>query len=297
MRPNLRRPEFTSDLAKMFARRKKTRRKVLLEKGFESAWEIPTIRSKALLPSQQKIPVTNNLGSTLGIREGEKIIMFAGYVGDWAKALSKTTRLTYTDINQGISDFVKKHKKGSIGKFKTIAGESIPQRPNVYDWSFSYEPIPLIGQGTLRITLARSLLNIKGGKLVFSHEFRHCAKEAFEGNAKKLESVYGAKVDLEQVEINSHDPNKLNFKNPKKRKFSLITIRTNDKIRKQVFLDLRILNAVDKAIFYGQSLTISQIAKRFRVSKIEAIRSISRLEDLLEQKQKGLLYRVISIHV
>lgn len=297
MRPNLRRPEFHGSLVKSLKRKNPTRRKLLLAKGEQFAWTVPEIYFKSRLPTQGLIPVKKDLTKNLGINAGEKVVVFAGYLGDWAKALSKETRLVYTDINSEIKSFVKRNKKGSIARFKTISGESIPQRSRIYDWSFSYEPIPLIMQGTLKITLARSLLNNKGGKIVFSDGFKSSSKEAWEKHVKPLENIYGAKVDLQKIQLEVHDPIKPNLKNVMNEKFSLITIRTNDKIRKQVFLDLRILNAVDKAVFYERKLTISQIAKNFRVSRIEVIRSISRLEELLGQKQKGFLYRVISAHV
>ena len=54
---------------------------------------------------------------------------------------------------------------------------------------------------------------------------------------------------------------------------------------------MRILNAIDKE----SSMTIAQIAKKFKISKLEVINSIKRIEALTEETQKGIPLTLIKL--
>ncbi len=153
----------------------------------EALWKV---RKDTKSTSQSLIPKDPHLLQKLGIQKGEKIIYFMGCYGDWAKAISKQTHLTYTDATRSIIDFAKEKNKGNIKQFKLITAEMAPQRPMIYDWSFSYEPIPLLAAKTLKLNLTRSLLNKKGGKIIFSEVFDDSAESAMEKHAKLVVLIF-----------------------------------------------------------------------------------------------------------
>ncbi|HNV01184.1 MAG TPA: hypothetical protein PKK60_02030 [archaeon] len=288
MKPKLRRPEFHAmgpDLYKLIRQKANTRKKMLAEEGRHISWVMPDWYDRRELPSQDYIPVEKNLATKIGMNKGEKVLVFAGYLGDWAGGLSHETRLTYTDLNHTFKEFVRKQKRASISKFKVIAGESVPQRPKIYDWSFSFEPIPLVNSGTMSVSLARSLLNNKGAKIIFSPMYEVESAECWSKYVKNLSKIYGVEVDYSRIPLNSQRARSyFGISSPSIRKFDLMTIHTNPIARKKAFLDLRLLNVVDKANFYASGISTIQLAKRFRVTHREVMESVKRLELLLGQK-------------
>jgi hypothetical protein len=288
MRPKLRKPEFhsmTPDLYKLLRVNANTRKKMLVAEGKHLAWSMPEWYDKRDLPSQEHIPVEKNLATKIGMHKGEKVLVFAGYLGDWAGGLSHETKVTYTDLNHTFKEFVRKQKRASINRFKVIAGESIPQRMRIYDWSFSYEPIPLINAGTMSISLARSLLNNKGAKIIFSPMYEIESAECWSKYIKPLSKIYGVEVDYSRIPLNSQRARGHFGISPEVvKKFDLMTIHTNPVARKKAFLDVRLLNAIDKANFYGSGVSTRALAKRFGVTHREAIESVRRLQLLLGQK-------------
>ncbi len=297
MRPKLRRPEFEKmqpDLYKQLRATANTRKKMLVEQGRHISWVMPEWVDRRHLPAQEHIPAEKDLATKIGMKKGDKVVVFAGFLGDWAGGLSNQTRVTYTDINPKFKKFVKNQKRAVISRFKTIPGESVPQRMQIYDWSFSFEPIPLLMQGTLGVSLARSLMNNRGAKMIFGENYSIEASDSWTQYVKPLKEIYGAEIDFSLIDLNTHVTSPYFGVFPaEKRKFDLITIKTNPAARKKVFLDMRILNAVDKANFYQKRITTRQLAKRFGISQVEAIKSVMRLEKLLGQKQKGLLSWII----
>lgn len=288
MSPKLRKPEFhsmTPDLYKLLRVNANTRKKMLVAEGKHLAWSMPEWYDKRDLPSQEHIPVEKNLATKIGMHKGEKVLVFAGYLGDWAGGLSHETKVTYTDLNHTFKEFVRKQKRASINRFKVIAGESIPQRMRIYDWSFSYEPIPLINAGTMSISLARSLLNNKGAKIIFSPMYEIESAECWSKYIKPLSKIYGVEVDYSRIPLNSQRARGHFGISPEVvKKFDLMTIHTNPVARKKAFLDVRLLNAIDKANFYGSGVSTRALAKRFGVTHREAIESVRRLQLLLGQK-------------
>lgn len=288
MRPKLRKPEFHSmgtNLYNILRVNANTRKKMLAAEGKHMAWSMPEWYDRRELPSQEHIPVEKNLATKIGMNKGEKILVFAGYLGDWANGLSHETRVTYTDLNHTFKEFVRKQKRASISRFKVIAGESVPQRARIYDWSFSFEPIPLVNSGTMSVSLARSLLNNKGAKIIFSPMYEVESAECWSKYVKPLSKIYGVEVDYSRVPLNSQRARShFGIEAPVIRKFDLMTIKTNPVARKKAFLDVRLINAIDKANFYAGGVSTRQLAKRFGVTHREVIESVKRLELLLGQK-------------
>lgn len=288
MRPKLRRPEFHSmgeQLHNLLRQNANTRKKMLIEQGKHVSWVMPEWYDRRELPSQEHIPVEKNLATKIGMNKGDKVVVFAGYLGDWAGGLSHQTKVTYTDLNHTFKEFVRKQKRASISRFKVIAGESIPQRARIYDWSFSFEPIPLVYEGTMGVSLTRSLLNNKGAKIIFSHSYELESADCWSKYVKPLSKIYGVEVDFSRVSLNSQRARShFGISPPVERKFDLMTIHTNPLARKKAFLDVRLLNTIDKANFYATGVNTRQLAKRFGVTHKEVIESVRRLELLLGQK-------------
>lgn len=292
MRPTLRRPDITGFVGvpfRKFAEPIKRGKALQAHKNVNS-WSVPSnSRQKHLLPMQELAPSEKNLALKIGMNERDKVLVFAGYLGDWSSALSKNTHVTHTDISKELVEFVKNKKRKAIQRFKVATAESIPQRQRIYDWSFSFEPIPLIGQNMLGLNLARSLLNNKGSKIVFSELHAEYIRNCWKKFVEPLRNIYGATIEIKEMNLSSFGEGIIT----KERLFTLITIRTNDAARKKAFVDLRLFNAIEKATFAQKRITTRELAKRFKISEIEAIKSVMRLEKLLGQKQKGLLASLI----
>jgi hypothetical protein len=232
------------------------------------------IHRKKITQSTQ--PADPQLIQKLGLKKREKILFFARSYGEWAKSIAKQTELTYTDATKEMIEHVKK-SKGKIKNFKQILSEIIPQRPMIYDWSISYEPIPLITTNTLKISLTRSLLNRKGAKIIFSSIFKPSGKEAL-NQAIKISEIYGTKTEKKIIEIQTH----LNGRKIP-HTITIITLNTNPNARKKAFLDLRVLNTIDKE----PTIKIDQLSKKFKVKSIEIINSMIRIEKLTTQNING----------
>ena len=106
----------------------------------------------------------------------KRFIFFAAYSGEWAKALANqglvvdTSDINDAQVNKLNAD---SQKLNSVVRRPAEMHNIIP---NYYDWSISYEPVPLFGSNSLEFTLRTSLLNKKGLKLIFSSEFNTLLK-------------------------------------------------------------------------------------------------------------------------
>jgi hypothetical protein len=236
--------------------------------------------------SQSTTPIDPNLSNKLGLRKKDKILYFAGCYGDWAKAIAHQTELTYTDATKSVLEYAKERNKEGIKKFKLITAEMVPQRPMIYDWSVSYEPIPLVMKDTLKFSLTRSLLNKKGAKIIYSPFFEIERSDALK-QIEKVSRIYSTQLDIKKINVNTNSKHWTNTSTL----INIITLRTNPIARRKAFLDLRILNAVDRE----KSLTITQLSKRFQVNPLEVIASIKRLEQLTGDYQKGLPINLIKL--
>ena len=71
-------------------------------------------------PYMQTIaPRDPNLAGKLGIKPNAKVLVMAGYFGNWARSLARFCEVRYTDIGRQMTDFVKKHP----GKFARLQAD------------------------------------------------------------------------------------------------------------------------------------------------------------------------------
>ncbi|MCX6804246.1 MAG: hypothetical protein NTY48_06825 [Candidatus Diapherotrites archaeon] len=227
----------------------------------------------------------------LGIQQGEKVLVFAGYTGAWARALAAQCKVTFTDLTSEATNIAKtKHTPSKIkwlrkfqtpiGKYysvHTIPAERAIQRPKVYDWSFSFEPIPLEKQNTLKLAIFRSLLNNKGCILTYRPIFdrvfeKDGLNKAVEKHVEHVANIYGARV--------------VKIKNEKVhgtfilRKVQIIKVLTNDEAREKAWIDIRLWRILSRAEKNKKQLNSVQIAQSLNVPVEELENSLERLNQL-----------------
>lgn len=199
--------------------------------------------------AQDFVPVESKLNSRLGISKGSKVHVFAGYYGNWAHALAESTKVRYTDASKEFTEIAKKRGMGSVS-YKTIAAELAPVRKNIFDWSFSFEPFPLIGHKGINAVASRALLNKKGLKVLYSERENERGKTLTEA-ISFVGNVYGAKMVTKKVRLNALKTSEKLSKEitfPRMQEFTLVTLLTNPLAREKVALDLKVQNFLDKLI-------------------------------------------------
>ena len=163
----------------------------------------------------------------VGLSSGEDVFFFAGYHGDWPSALARAgCNVTYADLSEGLADLVRRGERGR-NFVEIFAGDGgrYPNRTAAYDWSMSFEPLPMRDTDSLYRALERSLLNRKGGKIVVRPKTEDLIAPLVESFAAEK----GAEYRLDRIDISA------------KRKYGLriesiphtvLTVETNDELRR-----------------------------------------------------------------
>jgi|GEM_PF-6043414 len=215
-------------------------------------WKLNPLGSQDYSPAQ-------NVTRRLGIKKGEHVLVFAGYYGEWASSLSDLARISFTDPSKEYSSLFSKRHAGA--RVKAVAGELVPTKYGKYDWSFSFEPFPLVQNGGLTYSMTRAMMNNKGAKIVLSNNNPQRNKHLVD-IVQRVAKVYGAKVTGESVTLDvisaidtlrkaqKSDSENLRFGDAqsRKEKMSVVTLLTNPSARKKAMLDLAVENLVDKEI-------------------------------------------------
>jgi hypothetical protein len=261
---------------------KKTRLAILKEKMLKSdaLWNSNLLAMKVKGGEKQFLtPKDRNLQKKLGIGKGEKVLIIAGYLGDWARAIAEFAEVTYTDQSHAIIQYAKE-KEGKIKTFKRTPGELKPQRAMIYDWTFSFEPYPLFGKEAFPIILIRGMLNKKGIKIVDSM-YATNPTNPFEPEMERLAELYGAKMEKKVVAIKG---TRFGFINPKITTGSactILTIHTNNEARKRAAIDLKVKREMDKATHEGREFDKHKVSKQFGITIQELEKSNQRLMQML----------------
>lgn len=264
-------------------KKKKTRHIVLPSKRKifrrTEPWKAEQYIYRKPYPLQEVVPKDRELLKKIGIKKDSKVLFFAGGAGDWAKALSeKGCQVTYTDVSPSMVQIAKK-KFGNKGikRFRKRDALLHPRRKKVYDWSVSFEPVPL-WRKSLPITLVRSLLNNKGAKIISTPGY------GFYKIMKSISRIY--KVDLESKTRRRIWTKKAlsGLRNPQ---IEVFTLRTNEQARKKTELDLKVLNAVDKT----KKINPVSVGKKLNVRKKTVIKSLERLSRIAKLIEKEIRSR------
>lgn len=238
---------------------------------------------KKMIKTQATLPTDKKLLNKIGLKRNDKILVIAGYYGDWAKALAKAGVIVhYSDVSISLLNWCKKNlKEKNIKKYILSDYVLIPSKKLEYDWTFSFEPIGA-KQG-LPIAMLRSLLNKKGGKLVVYPRIisEDCGKH-FKSSRKLskivkcLSKAYKTryKISKKLIRGKAQKGEKL------VKKHVIVTIFTNDSARRKVELDLKVLGLIKK-----RKLKSSELSK-------EIIQSLKRIDKLTKVIDKNFVKKV-----
>ncbi len=197
---------------------------------------------------QGTIPRDRKILEKLGIKKNEKVLVIAGYYGDWASALKKNgARVDFSDVSKSIVNYVKNKVKIKFWEYICSGYELIPKKSKEYDWTFTYEACGG-GQG-LSIAYLRSLLNNRGGILVLFYNKENPKSmggklKRYPKIVKNLAKAYGCKYIIEKKKIISDRKNQ-----PiKLQEFYIYKIITNNSARKKAEFDIKFLNEIKNKI-------------------------------------------------
>ncbi|HLD59344.1 MAG TPA: hypothetical protein VI977_06985 [archaeon] len=231
------------------------------------AWKFKFIPEDA---TQAMVPPSKHLPEKLGIKPGEKILVFAGCNGDWADALAQSCEVHYTDLSKQMSDFARKKHSGKIRSFRTRPAQLQPRRKRLYDWSFSFEPYPLVFTRNFKLALARALLNRKGAIIAYQGSTTvHKPDEMSEEQTERIAGIYGAKAKLAVIKIGDFY-------------CRVATLRTNFFARRRVTLDLKVMHFLNHALKKGGQISNQELASLARASLRDIEKSRERLHALEE---------------
>jgi hypothetical protein len=222
---------------------------------------------------QSTAPKDPSLLKKLGIKKGERVLAIAGYYASWASALARLgAKVDYLDISRSLVNWSKKKYKRLFGKYICSNYELLPKKPEEYDWTFTFEACG--GGSGLPVAYLRSLLNKKGGILVYHRRYGKAKKNMgskpknYPLIVKTLSKVYKVRYKIKTIKIKSQRFKRKTEIIPHK----IFIIETNEKARALAQRDLEALTS--------NKFSIENLKRLNRFSK-----SISK-EYLKEKKSK-----------
>lgn len=188
--------------------------------------------------TQWTIPKDPKLLNKIGIKKTDKILFIAGYYGTWANALAKLgAKVTYTEGSEELVAFAENKYKENQNFVEFICRDfaTIPQEPQQYDWTVSFEPVS--DDIALPIAVLRSLLNKKG--IIIIHYPRKLVPQDKFLNYKKIAKVYNCEFLRKEVFIDGFSNHYL----PLSRHHLITSLITNEIARSQAKIDIRALES------------------------------------------------------
>ncbi|MBI4143314.1 hypothetical protein HY487_00355 [Candidatus Woesearchaeota archaeon] len=182
---------------------------------------------------QASRPLDKDLLAKIGLHPSEKIFFYAGYHGDWASSIGALgCDVTYSDISPGLVEMMRHDPRSRHFSSTVIAdGSTHPKEHSLYDWSVTFEPVPMVTHRTFYDSLVRALLNNKGGKLIFRSDKR----DIYFKSMAMIAERYGIVVETSSPEIVSK--RKFGFKKHPI-KYTVHTLITSDTVRDEVLMDI-----------------------------------------------------------
>ncbi len=244
--------------------------------GFTNVRKI-SLRGKKWGPESKSVqiqaiaPRDRLLSKKLGIQPKAKVLVMAGYFGDWARALSKFCEVRYTDLSSSMTEFAKRDK-AKVRSFTSRPAELLVRKPKIYDWSFLFEPFPIQRVG-INLVFLRSLLNRKGCKVVE----RLGSNEVFLQVVEQFKRLYSARATARVLKIRGVTDLK---GKPLYLPISVLTLHTNKAARKKAVLDLKLLHYLTRAAKNNKAMRIEEICKKLGVSRKELEESRQRMHKL-----------------
>ncbi len=234
---------------------------------------------------QDSVPMCSpqELSNKLKINMDERVLVFAGYSGDWANSISKFAKVTYTDLSEESTRIALNRFRGEkrMIAFKIRPASLQPRKSKIYDWSFSFEPFPLhLPSLALQTALLRSLLNKKGAKIVYTGTKLYSTNPNRE--LELIANLYGVKSELVKTSLVALTKKRA-FEGETSginTMFSVFTLYTNRKARKLATLDLRVLKILNAHAKKRTSLEIQALSKKVGAKEKEVYKSLERLKIL-----------------
>jgi hypothetical protein len=201
---------------------------------------------------QDIIPHDPKLLEKLRVSAGDRVFAFASFRGDWAEALSRGCRVTYNDATKiFMEDDTRRADK--FHRIKISNAALIPQRKNSFEWSFSFEPYPMLEKGVFGLVAMRSLLNKKGlivvNGITHGNHYLTGKERMMKKVVSSIAEIYGAGHSVFEREIDAEFNKKYGslgwehgVRHPSK--ISVTHMRTNPVAQEQAAIDLRIMNSI-----------------------------------------------------
>lgn len=164
-----------------------------------------------------------------GLKRKEKIHFFCAYSGEWASALKKTGM--YVDVSDMSPAQLDKLRKLGFDRVIDMPAQLHNLVPEYYDWSVSFEPIPLFYNNTIEHTLRRGTLNKRGIKLIMSSAF---VNNTYLDPLKRFAKKYGLTINSQLTQIDNNLSTNI----------YIITLETNPLARKKAELDIYVEKAL-----------------------------------------------------
>src|SRR3990172_10750667 len=93
--------------------------------------------------AQETIPKDDKLLLKIGIQPDSKVLVIAGYYGEWANAFARAgCKVDYSELSPEIVNFAKKKygQNKNIKKWLAKNYVEVPENSEEYDWTISFEP-------------------------------------------------------------------------------------------------------------------------------------------------------------
>lgn len=245
-------------------------------------WKVKQFR-RGMQATSPEEPVLEKLG----LKKGERILVIAGGLGNWARALAEEgAEVHFSDASREVVNWVRERR----GKIKKNSTADALRWPAIrYDWVFSFEPHPL-RDSSLPFTLLRSLAKTRGTKLVY-RKYLITLKIAPSSELDLYKRVrplirfisinYGAVLSEQKKEIFS-----TTYLEPQEKRFvehKIITLESNPEAARKAELDLQIISLLQrKQITSVSKIMQEERIKRMKATRKEILESIKRINDLTQ---------------
>lgn len=241
--------------------------------GFGINHKTGRFRKQKIL-GQATTPEDPQILSKLKISKKDKVLAIAAYYASWASKIKEAgADVVYSDISRSMVNYAKKHVKIRFSGYIQSNYELIPKETNEYDWTFTFEACG--GEQGLPIAFLRSLLNKKGGILVYydrkkEERVRIGGKpRTYPKIVKTLAKLYSTKFLIKQVYFKGH----VKGHPISQVKHMVFWIFTNQRAQKLAFLDLKIIDLISKK----RAISIKQESKVLKIPEKELKDSLNRL--------------------
>lgn len=211
------------------------------------------------------VPNDPAITSKIGFKSGEKVLGVASYAGTWLKTFQdQGVKVTYSDLSK--TQVKDERQRRRFQQVRRANATLVPQIAEAYDWTFSFEPYPLIGFG-FPLTAIRSLLNKKGMKIASGE--RSYDDNVFGFPIEEIGKIYGAKTVSRTPIISDYNGEAV--------KVRIDELYTNDAARRKAQIDLRMMRIAEKK---DKISTTHPSLRLLKVSQKEIEDSLNRLARL-----------------